>query len=207
MIRHGHLNITHDIPPLEELKRRTYCKFHNSSSHATNDCNVFRRQVQWAINEGRLTFWEMKIDKAPFPVHTIYLNNSRVLIRPEQVEGANGKNMIIGEKRPITVDDKILAKEVVQEKTPDRKKTLKISIKARTPGGQECSSDDLSATQTRPVRVVAPTGQTGSGNRSDRTGSQPRTFKPRRPKVGTWKTNQPKAQGRLQIRSPPPVSC
>ena len=39
----GHLEVTHIIPPLEELKRRAYCKFHNSSSHATNDCNVFRR--------------------------------------------------------------------------------------------------------------------------------------------------------------------
>ena len=59
LLRLGHLKITHVIPPLEELKRRAYCKFHNSSSHATNDCNVFRRQVQSAINEGRLTFPEM----------------------------------------------------------------------------------------------------------------------------------------------------
>ena len=44
LLRHGHLKITHVIPPLEELKRRAYCKFYNYSSHATNDCNVFRRQ-------------------------------------------------------------------------------------------------------------------------------------------------------------------
>ena len=43
LLRLGHLKITHAIPPLEELMRRAYCKFHNSSSHATNDCNVFRR--------------------------------------------------------------------------------------------------------------------------------------------------------------------
>jgi hypothetical protein len=30
---------------MEELKRRAYCKWHNSFSHATNDCNVFRRQI------------------------------------------------------------------------------------------------------------------------------------------------------------------
>ena len=46
LLRLGHLKITHVIPPLEELKQRAYCKFHNSSSHATNDCNVFHRQVQ-----------------------------------------------------------------------------------------------------------------------------------------------------------------
>ena len=52
LLRLGHLKITHVIPPLEELKRRAYCKFHNPSSHATNDCNVFHRQIQSAINEG-----------------------------------------------------------------------------------------------------------------------------------------------------------
>jgi hypothetical protein len=31
------------MPPLDEIKQRAYCKFHNSYSHATNDCNVFRR--------------------------------------------------------------------------------------------------------------------------------------------------------------------
>ena len=43
LLRLGHLKITHVIPTFEELKQRAYCKFHNSSSHATNDCNVFRR--------------------------------------------------------------------------------------------------------------------------------------------------------------------
>jgi hypothetical protein len=32
----------HVIPPLEELKNHAYCKWHNSYSHATNNCNVFR---------------------------------------------------------------------------------------------------------------------------------------------------------------------
>ena len=101
--------------PLQELKRRAYCKFHNSSSHATNDGNIFRRQVQSAINEGRLAFLEMKIDKAPFPVHTIDLNNAKVLIRPDQAEGAKGKNVIIDDDRPLTVDNKIPSREVIQE--------------------------------------------------------------------------------------------
>ena len=73
--------------------------------------------------------------------------------------------MIIGEKRPITVDDKILAREVIQEKASDGKKTLTIILKARTLVGQEgSSSDDRSAAQPRPVRLVALTGQTGSGD-------------------------------------------
>jgi len=36
------IRISHTLPPFEELKRRAYCKYHNSFSHATNDCNVFK---------------------------------------------------------------------------------------------------------------------------------------------------------------------
>ena len=74
------------MPPFEELKRRAYCKWYDSSSHATNDCNVFHRQIQSAINEGRLALHEMQVDKASFPLHIIDLNNVKVLIRPEQAE-------------------------------------------------------------------------------------------------------------------------
>jgi len=103
---------------------------------------------------------EVKDDKASFPVHTIDLDNVKVLIRPEQVEGAKGKNIIIGEPRPKNINDKIQAREVTMEKTPDREESLKITVKASRPGGQESSSQDTSrpAAQARPV---ASTGQTG----------------------------------------------
>jgi hypothetical protein len=32
----------HVIPSPEQLKKHAYCKWHNSYSHATNDCSVFR---------------------------------------------------------------------------------------------------------------------------------------------------------------------
>ena len=79
--------MSHAIPSPDELKRHAYCKWHNSTSHTTTDCNIFRRQVQSAINEGRLVLSEMQIDKAPFPVHTLELNNPKVPIRPEEIKG------------------------------------------------------------------------------------------------------------------------
>ena len=83
LLRLGHIKINHVIPPLEELKRRAYFKFHNSHSHATNDCNV--------LIFASTIFLEMKVDKTPFSVHTnvhtIDFNNTKVLIRPEQAEG------------------------------------------------------------------------------------------------------------------------
>jgi hypothetical protein len=33
----------HVIPLPEQLKKHAYCKWHNSYSHATNNCNIFHR--------------------------------------------------------------------------------------------------------------------------------------------------------------------
>ena len=118
---------------------------------------------------------EVKDDKASFPVHTIDLDKAKVLIRPEQAEGAKGKNVIIGEPRSKNVNDKVRTREVTMEKTPDGEESLKITVKASRPGGQESSSQDTSrpAAQARPVRPVASTGLTGRLNRSDRLGKKP----------------------------------
>ena len=98
----------------------------------------------------------------------------------------------------MTIDNKILAREVIQEKAPDGKKNMRIILKPHTLGGQEdSSSGDRSAAQPRPVKLVPMAGQTGSGSWLDRPSGQSRTFKPKRPEVGTWKTNQPKVQGKV----------
>jgi len=70
LLKNGNVRLSHAIPSAEELKRHAYCKWHNSFSHATNDCNAFRRQVQSAVDEGRLVLSEMQVDKTPFPAHT-----------------------------------------------------------------------------------------------------------------------------------------
>jgi hypothetical protein len=95
----------HVIPSSKQLKKHAYCKWHNSYSHATNDCNVFRQQVQSTINEGRLKFTErpqMKLDKDPFSanMNMVELDGKKVLIRPSQAESTKGKEVIIGEERP-----------------------------------------------------------------------------------------------------------
>jgi hypothetical protein len=95
----------HVIPSLEQLKKHVYCKWHSSYSHATNDCNVFHRLVQSAINEGRLKFAkspQMKLDKNPFPANMelVKLDGKKVLVWPSQTESTKGKEVIIGEERP-----------------------------------------------------------------------------------------------------------
>jgi hypothetical protein len=99
------LSSGHVIPSSEQLKKHAYCKWHNSNSHATNDCNVFRQQVQSAINEGRLKFAEspqMKLDKDPFlaNMNMVEIDGKKVLVRPSQAEMTKGKEAVIGEEWP-----------------------------------------------------------------------------------------------------------
>ena len=129
-----------------------------------------------------MIFPELKVDKTPFPIrtntHTIDLSNIKVLIRPKQAKGAQGKNVVIGETWPKNVNDKILDREVVLEKAPDGKELIKITVKAKVPGGKKVllllqvgllSRTDRSDRFCRPVRPVSP--------RADRELSSPSSRK------------------------------
>ena len=41
----------HKIPTDQELKNIKYCKWHNATSHDTNECKVFRQQIQSPIEQ------------------------------------------------------------------------------------------------------------------------------------------------------------
>jgi hypothetical protein len=58
----------HKFPTTQELKGRPYCKWHNSFSHTTKDCNELRKQIQSAIEQGRLILgqYKMRVDSDPF---------------------------------------------------------------------------------------------------------------------------------------------
>jgi GH43 family beta-xylosidase len=99
------LSSGHVIPSSKQLKKHAYYKWHNSYSHATNDCNVFRQHVQSTINEGQLKFTErpqIKLDKDPFSanMNMVELDGTKGLIWPSQAESTKGKEVIIGEERP-----------------------------------------------------------------------------------------------------------
>ena len=51
LLKHGNIHLSHAIPSPKELKRHAYYKWRNSFYHETNDCNVFRRQIQSAVDE------------------------------------------------------------------------------------------------------------------------------------------------------------
>jgi hypothetical protein len=101
---------------MDELKRRAYCKCHNSFSHGTNDSNDFHRQIQSAINEGWLAFQEMQVDTQPFSINTIEPTSKRVLVQPEVADKGKGKNIVIGDSRMSNI-----SQEEIARKAPDRK--------------------------------------------------------------------------------------
>ena len=57
------------------------------------------REIQSAVNKGRLVIPTMQIDQNSFPVHMLELNNPKVLVQPSQAESTNGKNVVIGDER------------------------------------------------------------------------------------------------------------
>ena len=57
------------LPP-DQLKNKKFCKFHNATSHSTNEYRIFQQHIQRAIQQRRLKFdmpWKMKVDDNPFP--------------------------------------------------------------------------------------------------------------------------------------------
>ena len=156
------IRISHVIPSPEELRWRAFCEFHHSYSHATNDYNVSRRQIQSAINEGRLSFVNMAIDQQPFPMNALDLQGKKVLIRLEAAKSANKDNVVIGEPRDSKEKDRVLARKIILSRQPDGKETIKITIGNPALGGQ----------------------------RQERRRSPPRFIKPNSPEVGRWKTNR-----------------
>lgn len=66
----------HMNPSVEELKRRKYCKWHNTGSHHTNERKVFRQQIQSAIEQRKVKFDDskksMKIDGHLFPLNMVH---------------------------------------------------------------------------------------------------------------------------------------
>jgi hypothetical protein len=76
LLQEGQIKLlpNHVIPSVEELKKMKYWKWHNATSHSTNECKVFRQQLQSAVESGRIKFDNsktqrpMKFDQHPFPL-------------------------------------------------------------------------------------------------------------------------------------------
>jgi hypothetical protein len=119
LLKHGNIKSSHIIPSIEKLKWRVYCKWYGSFLHNTNDCVVFRRQIQSAINEGRLRFQkEVRIDRPHVPATTLEPTSKKFIVRPCAADKSKDKNIVIGD--PCTPN---MSHRVVTRKDLDKRKT------------------------------------------------------------------------------------
>ena len=104
------------IPSAEKLKKIKYCKWHNPTSHNTNECKVFRQQLQSAIESGRIKFDNskaqklMKIDQHPFPANMLDAKGKTEVLTSEAAE----KNASVDPQHQVTADD-AKGKGLIQE--------------------------------------------------------------------------------------------
>ena len=69
------------MPPLDQRKKRGFCKYHNFLGHKTSQCFLFRDLVQGAIKDERLKFADkppMKIDTNPLQADANYVEPSSI---------------------------------------------------------------------------------------------------------------------------------
>jgi hypothetical protein len=86
-----------------------------------------------------LVLHEKQVEKHPFPINNMELQQPMVLVRPHQVEATKGKNVVVGEVNP-DLRGKELIREVTCEKTPNGGETFKITVKDFGLGGQGSSA-------------------------------------------------------------------
>ena len=110
------------IPSVEELKKFKYCKWHNAISHNTNECKVFRQQLQSAIESGGIKFDNskaqklMKIDQHPFPANMLDAKGKTKFLTSEVAE----KNMSVDPQHQVTTDD-AKGKGLIQDYSSSRR--------------------------------------------------------------------------------------
>ena len=85
-------------PPLEQKKKRGFCKFHNFLGHKTSQCVLFRDLVQKSLKEGRLQFGEkpkMQVDTDPMKVEEALFVKHYECMMVEATKGFDNKAMMV----------------------------------------------------------------------------------------------------------------
>jgi len=120
LLQEGRIKLSpnHVIPSTEELKKIKYCKWHNATSHSTNECKVFRQHLQSAIEFERIKFDNskaqklIKIDQHPFPTNMLDAKGKTKVLTSETAE----RSASVDPQHQITADD-AKGKGLIQEGT------------------------------------------------------------------------------------------
>ena len=99
------------IPPLEQHKKKGFCKYHNYLGHNISRCSLFKDLVQKGLNEGRLKFGDKpkpqtQVDSDPLKVSsTMYTD----------ISGCNMVEAIIDEVDNLSVEAEVETRVDVAE--------------------------------------------------------------------------------------------
>ncbi|KAM1199889.1 hypothetical protein ACFX2J_016208 [Malus domestica] len=169
----------HNIPKAEELKGNVYCKYHNSSKHTTNNCVVFRDNVQSWIDNGKLKFPEKKmgIDADPFPTATVNMVDACLpkdkgkgkaeVVTTQRFRTQNSRPCFMADFRsnapPTALTGPAVVKPMMDYTTDEDSGTAVLCRKCRTKVESESEEKPPSLGTERPVaatrRNVAKIGQ------------------------------------------------
>jgi hypothetical protein len=154
--------------------------------------NVFRRQVQSAINEGRLAFQEMQVDTQPFPVNTIDIACKKILVRPEMADKGKSKDIILSSPRTSNISQKEIAQKAPDDKAKKSGGTgeqAQLMSQARQSGLN--TTDDMAPTCGRSGAQID-----GSANSTGQSAYAQRRQPPHKTLKGK-KTQRQSTNGRL----------
>jgi GDP-D-mannose dehydratase len=87
-----------------------YCKWHNATSHDTNECKVFLQQIQMAFEQGKLKFETpkktMKIDQHPFATNMVDVARDKGSSQAKILTSSSAKiSGVVDPKPQITADE------------------------------------------------------------------------------------------------------
>jgi hypothetical protein len=88
----------------------------------------------------------MQVNWSPFLINNLYLENSAVLIWPEQADTTKGKNVVIGDPRLEEDAKSTPSHKVVMEKLPDGEETITITIRGSVTGSHERKGEGSNST-------------------------------------------------------------
>ena len=126
----------HVILPPKQLKNNKFCKFHNATSHSTNECRILQQHIQRAIQQGRLKFdtpRKMKVDDNPFPRDQnmvdveIFKGKTKVLTSARSKEAG-----IVDPKMQISADEYREIKNVVISRRSDMNRGKRQRMERRS---------------------------------------------------------------------------
>ncbi|XP_021829945.1 uncharacterized protein LOC110770168 [Prunus avium] len=98
------LSFGHKIPKPDELKGKTFCKYHSSWSHNTNNCVVLRDIIQKLIDEKKLQFQEkaaMQVDSKPFPPPVVNMVDAQLRAEYREIRRPAKEKEPSAESEPV----------------------------------------------------------------------------------------------------------